>query len=66
MFSEEFVYFYSLQELLCMHFFIIGNINNSGTGLISTICQYTGHILEVSEIPEAHVKDAFHSIKMEK
>lgn len=65
MFLEEFVYCYSLQELVCMQFFIVGNISNSGTGLSSTIGQYRAGILEVSEVPEGHVKDAFHSLKLE-
>lgn len=65
MFLEDFVYCYCLQELVCMQFFIVGKMNNSGTGLFSTICQHTAGILEVSEIPERYVKDAFHSIKME-
>lgn len=65
MFLEEFVYCYSLQELVYMRFFIVGNINNSSTGLMSTVCQHTAGILEVSELQEARVKDAFHSIKVE-
>lgn len=48
---KELVYCYSLQELVCMQFFLVGNTNYNGTGLISTICQHTASILEVSEIP---------------
>jgi len=55
MFLEEFVHYYSLQELVCMQFFIVSNVNNSGTGLISKICQDTAGILEILEIPE-HTK----------
>lgn len=65
MFLEKIVYCHSLQELVCMQFFIVGNITNSGTGLSSTIGQHTAGILEVSEVPETHVKYIFHSLKLE-
>lgn len=59
MFLEELIYCCSPRVRL-QQFFIVANINNSGTGLIFTTCRRTAGILEVSEIPEGHVKDAFH------